>query len=135
MSRQRETDFWTLVRGHLPGISERIENVTGTGTPDVHNCTEGVVTWIETKSLVKLELLDTEKPGLKASQRNWHTNYRRHGGRVFILTRVDNSIYVHQFDHLNGFTRIFKTSKPFDWNGLCEILFKQTVFTNAKPGL
>lgn len=134
MTRMRESQFWNLAKDHFPGVSERIENVAGNGTPDVHNCTEGVVTWIETKSIDRLELLDTEKPGLKASQRNWHLRYHKHGGRVFILTRVHDDIYVHTYD-TRGFTRLFKTSKPFDWEGLVEILFKQTIFTNEKPGL
>lgn len=135
MSRMAESQFWNLAKVHFPGVSERIENVVGTGTPDVHNCTEGVVTWIETKSIDRLELLDTEKPGLKASQRNWHTTYHKNGGRVFVLTRVKEEIYIHTFDHSSGFTRLFRTSKPFDWEGIVEILFKKTVFTNEKPGL
>jgi hypothetical protein len=134
VSKMLESTFWALLKPHLPGYSERIENLVSTGTPDVYNCTDGVSTWLELKSLAKLAHLDNLKLGLHESQRIWHIRYRRHGGRVFILTRVDNDLYVHQYD-LSGFTRIFMTTKPFDWENLIKNIIKTTVFTNTTPGL
>lgn len=129
-----EVDLWNLLKGHLPGMSERIENGVANGTPDVYNCTNGVSTWIELKSLTRLENLEILHLGLHPSQRNWHIKHHKNGGWSLVLTRVNDTIYVHWFD-VSGFFRVFETSKPFNWEGLLEKLFLKTVFTNVKPGL
>ena len=129
-----EVELWTLLQKHLPGMSERIENGVACGTPDVYNCTNGHSTWIELKHLKRLENLDILHLGLHPSQRSWHINHHRNGGWSFVLTRVNDTFYLHWYD-IGGFFRVFIMAKPYNWEGLLEKLFLKTVFTNVKPGL
>ena len=129
-----ESSLWALVRDHLPGQSERVENALTVGTPDVYNITEGVSTWIELKTLNKLEELSDPVTGLTMEQRRWHKKHWENEGRVFILTRIGNDIYIHRYVD-REFYRLLKTSKPFNWGNILEILFLTAVFTKSNPGL
>ena len=47
----KESQFWALVKGKLPGHVERVENALTRGTPDVNMCVEGTEFWLELKVL------------------------------------------------------------------------------------
>ncbi len=47
----KESQFWALVKGKLPGHVERVENAVAKGTPDVNICFAGTETWLGRKVL------------------------------------------------------------------------------------
>ena len=68
---------------------ERIENIAGTGTPDVNFCSMGVECWIEMKSSIEpkraTSSLLKSNHKLSQTQKNWFLQQRCAGGRGYIM--------------------------------------------------
>ena len=67
----------------------RVENVAGTGTPDVNYCVQGTEGWIELKAPKEPQRLTTPLFGsnhpLTQDQKNWWLKHNRARGRGYIL--------------------------------------------------
>ena len=90
--KKREVAFWNLVKSHLPGDVERVENMAGTGTPDVD------AAWfrdygVELKAQPDKEDADIEKL-LEPSQRVWMRRRCPQGTLVFIIVRFLHRIVI-----------------------------------------
>lgn len=136
-----KTDYQAL-RKHLVQGKERldrVENIAGTGTPDVNYCIDGVEGWIEMKSpkepkRAKSKLFaDNHK--FSQTQKNWFLKQRNAGGRAFILICTDKRwmlIDKWQADFVNGMTvdeigkvAVWNNAKPIlpmEWKRLREVL-------------
>lgn len=71
----------------------RIENIVGTGMPDVNYCINGTEGWIEFKSPTEPKRPLTSLMGsnhkLTIEQRNWHLLQSKAGGISFVLLCTD----------------------------------------------
>ena len=89
-----EKALWKWFKEHVAvhGYWERVENLVGTGTPDVHYCIDGYAGWIElkeiedwpvrAKTIVRIDHFTLE-------QRYWlREYYDRGGGNAWLLVRV-----------------------------------------------
>lgn len=105
-----EQAFYQLLRPHLPGLPERIENAAGAGTPDFHCIYSGLVYWVECKTprTKKWELLKLLEP----SQIAWYKRYALSGGTVFFVVKDISGI--HLFSSLTN--KIGFYPKPYDWS-------------------
>ena len=74
-----ESKFWKYIRPNLWGHSERIENSTGSGIPDVNTCFQGQEVWIELKIITGYQF------HLRRTQYNWINRRLKEQGRIFIL--------------------------------------------------
>lgn len=92
--RLKEQRLWDRMRNNIGaghGIRlERIENMVGSGFPDVWAICNGVVRPIELKAVERAPARITTRlipsgEGLNVDQRNWHLDWRKHGGRSFIV--------------------------------------------------
>lgn len=88
-----EAPVWQALRNHVfdqpKDRAERIENVAGSGNPDVNYCIEGCEGWIELKAPVepvrRTSKLFGQNHKLTQSQKNWMLEQHRSGGRCFIF--------------------------------------------------
>ncbi|WP_321471058.1 hypothetical protein [uncultured Paludibaculum sp.] len=121
---------------HSPGVDwMRLENLVGTGMPDINGCLNGVETWVETK-LVKGNRLRFEP-----TQPAWIMKRVRHGGRVFVFARHQDTFLLWA-GWPSAWTRTAKPlsdggtsvdyrdagpvlviDRPYDWKLLMEVLF------------
>lgn len=84
MASTLESQFWDLVKSHLPkkAHSQRIETGgTGRGIPDVNICYNEIEVWIE------LKIVKGKKVDLSAEQVAWLFRRARAGGRCWIVAR------------------------------------------------
>lgn len=104
---------YDLLKKNLPEVDwQRIENVAGTGTPDINGCVDSVEFWIEAK------IAKSGSFEIRPAQVAWCTRRANKGGRVFVVVREDDVISVYKPDGRGGFTIIFKTAKPFKYQEL-----------------
>lgn len=101
--RLPEQRLWDKMRKALTaegGIyMERVENLVNEGTPDVSMATKHLGGfWTELKAQDALPLRETSKvlgtKGLNPHQRNWHLDWRRAGGRSFILVGLEQEEFL-----------------------------------------
>lgn len=119
----KESQFWALVKGHLPGHAERVENALTRGTPDVNLCHEGADLWLE------LKVLDAKgKCTLRPEQYLWHRKRQEAGGRVFVLARNESVLKILQVQRDMELSEIWSCSKPFDWDNMNSLLFSVPPF-------
>jgi len=99
--RKPEQRLYDSMKANRPAthtiILERIENMTGTGTPDVHATRKAagkgeraVTSWIELKVIklpVRLTSKVFKKDRMRVAQTAWHVAYASIGGRSFIFAR------------------------------------------------
>lgn len=96
----------------MPGDRwNRIENVAGTGLPDINCCLGGVEVWIETKYPTIPKRLSTPLFGsnhkLSQEQMNWFAQQTQAGGNSFVYIETDDRrILIHgrHADDLNVMT-------------------------------
>lgn len=105
MSDTVEQKFWKRVKKNLTKFGvhlERIENMAGTGTPDVDALCNGVFTKIELKAVDDYPKRKSTpvlgRKGLSVVQKNWQMEWLRHGGRSLILIAVGS----HDFYAMRG---------------------------------
>lgn len=90
--RKKEQRLWDRFRTALVAakiIHERIENIVGVGTPDVHS----IRWWCELKATVAAPKrpatpLLPAGDGLSVDQVNWHLWWTSNGGRSYVLIGV-----------------------------------------------
>lgn len=128
-----EQAFWKLVKPHLPGHFERIENIAGVGIPDVNLCLKGRDYWIELKVDEKVPIVPARFLGgaidlstwkrLNPLQRLWHIKRTAQGGAVLLLIRAGDCVYLLQKtkDPYPYYTQLLKLTKPWNWQQLTEI--------------
>jgi len=108
-----EKDLWRLIKDHLPGEVERIENLVGGGMPDV-NGTDGLDYWVELK-VCRTKTKKTPAELCEPLQLRWHAARATVGANVFVLIR-------HKDGELELWRRVEREyekcwcgRKPFDW--------------------
>jgi len=80
-----EVRFYRQIDKHLPGFTQRVENVAGTGTPDVMGACVGVGNfWVELK---------VSPNSLSPIQERWHMYNVTNGGKSFVLTKFGKTKY------------------------------------------
>jgi hypothetical protein len=90
----RESDLWGWLnrpakkyKGRLHLL--RIENLVGSGVPDVEGCLNGNHFWIELKCAAEPKRADTKlKPRFQPRQIPWLKARDRAGGRAYVLLQV-----------------------------------------------
>ena len=98
----RETALWDRLRDTaIPALVQaghrvhagRLENLVGTGWPDVEACIDGISVWIELKSEARPKRRDTPiRPKLRTSQSEWHKTRASVGFRHnWVLLQVGSS--------------------------------------------
>lgn len=111
--RKPEQRLWDRLRQSAPPkfLLERIENVVGTGRPDVDLLVEGRVWNVELKVVEAWPARRTTpvlgRNGLSLAQRNWHLKRLKHGGNVCTLIKVGTVYLLYKMrpeivDKLNG---------------------------------
>lgn len=126
VSMTEKTGVWDLLHKNTPQVDwARVENLVGTGICDVNGCLNGVCVWIENK-LVRSGF----KIKFQPTQPAWILRRIAHGGRVFILVRKDNTLYLYHGKQVQALVDvglrlqpILKLSKPFNWPLLLDTLF------------
>jgi hypothetical protein len=114
----KESQFWALVKGKLPGHVERVENAVAKGTPDVNICYVGTETWLE------LKVLDSKgRCELRPEQVLWHRKRQEQAGRVFVLARNEDVIKIYQVQRDLSMFELWSCSKPFDWGSMNNLIF------------
>lgn len=102
-----EQKFWQLLKPHVPGHVNRIENSTSNGIPDVNYCYKGQEVWLELKAGSKVR--DTQKI--------WHQQRVIQGGRVLLVSRKDSYISIQQATKILGeYITHLVEDKPWDWD-------------------
>lgn len=114
-----ESQFWAMLKPQLLGKRERVENAVNVGTADVYTCYEGTHRWLELKVVDDIQKLWQR---IRPEQKVWHDDMAKNGGITFIVTRVNNEVFVHKCS-LSGLDLIFRMSKPFDWRKFREIIY------------
>ena len=98
----RETALWDRLRDTaIPALVQaghrvhagRLENLVGTGWPDVEACIDGISVWIELKSEARPKRHDTPiRPKLRTSQSEWHRDRAATGFRHnWVLLQVGHA--------------------------------------------
>ena len=119
----KESQFWALVKGKLPGHAERVENALTRGTPDVNMCYDSTELWLE------LKILDSKGScQLRPEQVLWHRKRQESGGRVFVLARNEEVIKIFQVQRDFDMLEVWACSKPFDWENMNSLLFNVPPF-------
>jgi hypothetical protein len=86
----KETKLFDKLRPHLSawGEYDRVENILGSGMPDIFYNICGKTGWIETK-VAKGDIIYFEK-----FQPNWLTKHHRQGARLFVVV-MDKKESIH----------------------------------------
>lgn len=99
--RKPEQRLWDRMSrnvGRDPEIwLQRMENMVGSGFPDVHAISRGIVTGVELKQADVIPVgRDTKllKKGMRLDQRNWHLDCERHGARSCVLIGVASDLHI-----------------------------------------
>lgn len=112
MSRTPEQRLWDRLRKIAAGrlYTERIENVVGTGRPDLDTLVGGSFVPIELKQIerwpVRASTKVLGKKGVSRDQRNWHLSWRMWGGRSLIVVGVEHEVFTFNgasADHINDY--------------------------------
>lgn len=124
----KESQFWALVKGHLPGHAERVENALTRGTPDVNMCYDSTELWLE------LKILDAKGScQLRPEQFLWHRKRQEQGGRVFVLARNENVLKILQVQRDMELSEVWSCVKPFNWAVMNGLLFSVPPFCSEMP--
>ncbi len=119
----QERDLWRLVKKHLPGEVERVENVAaGGGTPDVSGafCRDY---WVELKVCRTKKLQDLTQL-CSPLQLRWHHKRARQGSRVFVMVRHGDALLLYyvqlRADKSTSHDLVWMDSKPWNWGALID---------------
>jgi len=119
-----ESSLWDRIRnniGHTAHFS-RIEFTPEAGIPDVTFCSHGVEGFIELKHCheapkrANTRVFGSE--GLRDSQIIWIYRRVKHGGRVWILPQIDESLYLVEGRHCRVFNEmtLHQIEKASTWS-------------------
>lgn len=125
MKRHLESDFWNLIRDKMPGITERLEPVFGSGLPDVYGTYEKSY-FTELKATDSLKIVDVTTL-LRDSQIIWHKKHGRQGAIIFVLVKYRDGIMFYQYLSVeNIYKEIGKlernSNRSWDWDTFRDIL-------------
>ena len=100
MSRQPEQKVYDRFKAQSIGrlCLERIENVVGAGTPDLH-CSNGVLEfWLELKQMDSFPARDSTPvlgaDTIRASQKAWMNCWTSRGAIAFVLVKIGPEYYL-----------------------------------------
>ena len=132
-----ETGLWQLVKRNLPGHVIRVENTSGSGTPDVNACYAGKETWLE------LKMAKGNWVHFRTSQVAWFTKRVPRQGRCGVLIRKNDDLYLvrgaeltnaimsHAVPNKDKSCKIpiadlpaRKFSKPWKWDDISEKVYE-----------
>lgn len=109
--RKPEQLLWDRMRRNLKGSGiwlERLENVVGTGRPDIDATYDGCVTVVELKQVESFPVRATTpvlgSKGLRLAQENWWLEANKHGRRGIIIVGVGPWVYGFEgwrSEHIN----------------------------------
>lgn len=138
----KESYFWQQVKGGLEDSEThlcRIENTAGVGISDINACHKGVEAWLE------LKIFHGARLHFRNSQRNWIHRRWTVGGRVFVIARRDDQLFIYDgvkcvlapsrpesneksFSVLESDlpTPIYTCNKPFKWDIARKYIFGLT---------
>lgn len=120
----KEKDFWRSLQPKLNGHVNRVENIAGSGIPDVNICHNGIETWVELKVAKGNYLL------FEWSQLSWFKNRGQEKGRVKIVAKDKEDIIIADADNIlrceprrkvkagiliSDIRELKRYSKPYDW--------------------
>lgn len=134
---------WEPLRKACPQVDWlRLENLVGTGQPDVNGCLNGVDAWVENKVVKGHRII------FRPKQPAWLIRRMLHGGRVFVLARREDIFLLYGGRGLSDLLHsmwpladgdlvadwraaqpVLVMAKPWDWE-----LFLQCVFGHKACG-
>jgi len=124
-----EQKFYYLIKDHLPGHVNRIENSTGVGIPDVNFCVHGIETWLELKANVNLLVVEHEviqipfgTKRLRDTQLIWHGQRTGWGGRVLVAIRDGDTIKILKCLDIHKYRVLLVQKKPWNWDTITALL-------------
>lgn len=125
----KEKNLWLLLRENLKYIHlQRIESgITGSGIPDVNGCYAGVEFWIELKDVP----INSNKIGLRVMQVAWISRRVSHGGRVFVLVRKLNKLYLYHIQVKDDILELVDNGLDCPANLVLDIPYDWTALTSA----
>jgi hypothetical protein len=112
--RKQEQRLWDRMRHSLKDhvYLERVENVVTPGRPDVDTLWDGIVLPVELKALENFPARPSTPvlggKGLNQNQLNWWLNWKRWGGKGFVVVSVGGDLFVvpaQLSDQINSFNR------------------------------
>ena len=117
----KETSISTLLKNNWPNVLlERIESVAGSGLADLNCVYKGFEFWLEQKLLDKRGSFE-----IRPSQIAWHIRRKRAGSKTFVLGRDLSELRLFVLsDDFETWRLVFRTSKPFDYEGLLREIMK-----------
>lgn len=131
-----ETQFWNLLKDHLPGDVSRIENLADSGTPDVTGAyynllmKKAIDYWIELKVCSNKKKLRDPTDLCLDSQLIWHFRRGKLGTLIYIMVRYPTFIMVYiwngAYSMYRPIYRIEKSGRGLDWP-MFENWFKQNL--------
>ena len=127
MTVKPESNFWRLLKKHIPAYWDRIENRHGGGTPDLIGIREGVTIFIELKCIKQNSI------NISPLQISRNINIFQHGGKNYYLVQDTRSKVLKLYDGNKG--REIKElgfkcpcslqlEPPTDWKRLENYLFE-----------
>jgi len=135
----KETVLWRLIKQHIPGHIQRVENLVSPGAPDINACWNGHETWVE------LKVAKGNYVYFRDAQIAWFAKRIQQGGKAVIVIRKDDLIYVVQatellkvtheilpagdksckikLEHLSGYV----CGKPYPWQTITEKVYSSPI--------
>jgi hypothetical protein len=131
-----KSGVWDTLRKGCPQVQwMRLENLVGTGMPDVNGCLNGVEVWLELKYVAsgfKIHFQPTQPP--------WIFRRALSGGRVYVLARKEDVLYLYHGSQIRELVAqglrlqpILRLEKPFDWYLLLSVVFGHKATESLKP--
>lgn len=132
----REAQLWTLIREKLTGHLVRIENLAGSGQPDVNACLKGSEVWIELKMVKGNYII------FRSSQIAFFSRRAAVQGKVMVLARKEDNLILFRAEDVlsvadllepvkDGSVKIHWTkipnpvvfSKPWQWEKIADLIY------------
>lgn len=120
-----ETQFWNLLKEHLPGDVSRIENSVDSGTPDVSGAYSSAIKkacidyWIELKVCRNKAKLKDPTDLCLDSQLIWHFRRGKLGSLIYVMVRYPTFIMVYiwngAYSMYRPIYRVEKSGRGLDW--------------------
>jgi len=120
----KEKDFWRSLQPKLNGHVSRVENIVGSGIPDVNICHNSIETWVELKVATGNYLL------FEWAQISWFKFRRQQRGRIKVVAKHKEDIIICDVEDIlrveprrkvkagiliDSIPNLNRYSKPYDW--------------------
>lgn len=127
-----EVTFWNVLKKWVPGQSQRIENVVGTGTPDVTAAYKGLDYWIELKVCANKSKEKDISTLPDESQLLWHYLRKKQGSIIFVAVQYSWGVLIYEqtekYAVYNKVIEVRKEKNILNWGLLYNQL--ETILTN-----